>query len=322
MTETTALKGNDIEYARGVKPARGNDQRITGYKTLAYDFADDGVRFEVGKTYDKSESLNIGNRVEGFSFWTGTPLGMLDTCASNLDLLKWCLTGNAGKKTIRFAEVSSDKNDASQYTQDLTNTSKITIEREISFVELLKWGIKCSEDDIDHDVLNDRKRDRLVSSRDGISLSSSRYSTIFATSGNSVKLNSDGDFVNFFTIGWGVEIVSYGWHSKLITTGSHSTHTCYGNFSTISSIGKNASLTAFGEQCGCIARGENSYINVQGEFGKFEGVEGTIVQIADYNAAHERQDDLFARIGENNVKPDTLYTTQNGRFIEVEAANE
>lgn len=320
MTETTAFNGN--EYARGVKPARGNDRRITGYKTLAYDFADDGVRFEVGKTYDKSDSLNIENRVEGFSFWTGTPLGMLDTCASNLDLLKWCLTGNAGKKTIRFAEVSSDKNDASQYTQDLTNTSKITIEREISFVELIKWGIKCSEDDIDHDVLNDRMRDRLVSSSDDISLSSSRYSTIFATCGDRVKLTSEGRFVNFFAIGWGVEIVSHGWHSKLITTGSHSTHRCYGNFSTISSRGENASLTAFGEQCGCIARGEHSDINIQGEFGKFEGVEGTIVQIADYNAAHERQHDLFTRIGENNVKPDTLYTVRDGKFIEAEAGNE
>ena len=319
MTETTALTGNDIEHERGVKPARGNDQRITGYKTLAYDFADDGVRFEVGKTYDKSDSLNIENRVEGFSFWTANPIDLLWERARSVNLLKWRLTGNAGKKTVRFAEVSSEKSYTSKRTQAETNTSKIKIEKEVSFVELLKIGIKCSEDDIDHDVLNDRKRDRLVSSRDGISLSSSRDSTIFATSGNSVKLNSDGDFVNFFTIGWGVEIVSLGWHSKLITTGSHSTHMCYGNFSTIIASGENASLTAFGEQCGCIARGENSYINVQGEFGKFEGVEGTIVQIADYNAAHERQDDLFARIGENNVKPDTLYTAQNGRFVEVEA---
>ena len=322
MTETTAFNGNDIEYATGAAPTRRNDQRITGYKTLAYDFADDGVRFEVGKTYDKSESLNIGNRVEGFSFWTGTPLGMLDTCASNLDLLKWCLTGNAGKKTIRFAEVSSDKNDASQYTQDLTNTSKITIEREISFVELLKWGIKCSGDDIDHDVLNDRKRDRLVSSSDDIRLTSSRYSTIFATCGDRVKLTSEGRFVNFFAIGSETKIVSHGSVSNLITTGSHSTHTCYGNFSTITASGKNASIIAFGEQCGCIARGEHSDINIQGEFGKFEGVEGTIVQIADYNAAHERQDDLFARIGENNVKPDTLYTVRDGKFIEAEAGNE
>lgn len=28
MTETTAFNGNDIEHERGVKPARGNDQRI------------------------------------------------------------------------------------------------------------------------------------------------------------------------------------------------------------------------------------------------------------------------------------------------------
>ena len=299
-------------------PARGSDQRIIGYKTLGYDFADDGVRFEVGKTYDKSESLNIDNRVEGFSFWTGTPLGMLKKCARSLNLLKWGLTGNAGKKTIRFAEVSSDKNDASQDTQDLTNTSKITIEREISFVELLKIGIRCSEDDIDHDVFNDKTRSILVSSSDDISFTSSR-ADIFATSGDRVKLTSEESYVIFFAIGWGVEIVSHGWASGLLTTGSHSIHTCYGNFSTIIASGENASMTAFGDQCGCIARGEHSYINIQGEYGKFEGVEGTLVQIANYNSAYERQDDLFARIGENNVKPDTLYTAQNGRFVEVEA---
>ena len=303
-------------------PTRGNDQRITGYKTLAYDFADDGVRFEVGKTYDKSDSLNIENRVEGFSFWTANPIDLLWERARSVNLLKWRLTGNAGKKTVRFAEVSSEKSYTSKRTQAETNTSKITIEKEVSFVELLKIGIRCSEEDIDHDVLNDRMRNSLLSSRSDINLSSSRDSTIFATSGDRVKLTSEGYFVIFFAIGCGVEIVSHGYASGLLTTGSHSTHTCYGNFSTIISSGENASLTAFGDECRCIARGQNSYINIQGKFGKFEGVEGTIVQIADYNAAHERQDDLFTRIGENNVKPDTLYTTQNGRFIEVEAEND
>lgn len=320
MTETAkAFRGNDADYPNETEPPQ--EDAIIGCKLLGYDFADDGIRFEVGKTYDKSESLNIDNRVEGFSFWTGSPLGMLKKCARSLNLLKWGLTGNAGKKTIRFAEVSSDKNDAFQDTQDLTNTSKITIEREISFVELLKIGIRCSEDDIDHDVFNDKTRSILVSSSDDISLTSSR-ADIFATSGDRVKLTSEESYVIFFAIGWGAEIVSHGLASGLLTTGSHSTHTCYGNFSTIIASGENASMTAFGDQCGCIARGEHSYINIQGKFGKFEGVEGTLVQIADYNSAHERQDDLFARIGENNVKPDTLYTVRDGKFIETEAGNE
>lgn len=338
MTETTALKGN--EYARGVKPARGNDQRIIGYKLLGYDFADDGVRFEVGKTYDKSESLSLDYRVDGFRFTPITTFDLLNRCAKSLSLASWCLNGKINKDTIRFTLVSCDAADLIGAPTDIAHTSKIKIVTEFSFEELVRIGIEHSFYKTSHDIIDNTIRSELVSSENDIRLSSSRYKTIFVTCGDRVKLTSNDGVANFFATGADTEITAYDKKAKIITSGPRPRLTTYGDFSliaaggdgaditvkgnytNINASGDKAKITAVGERCNCTASGEHSFIENSGNFGTFKGIAGTVVQIASYNSVRERQDDMRAAIGENNVKPDTLYAVQNGKLVEVEAAND
>lgn len=177
-----------------------------------------------------------------------------------------------------------------------------------------------------------------VSSRDDALISGGNVE-IMAACGKRARLESHGarSAPSIFAIGDDAVITAYGDETTLIASGLRSKLDLLGAFCTVVADGDfnqlivkgdnnkikvggdSAKITTFGNHCVCKTTGQKSFIDIKGRFGSFQGVEGTLVQIADYNSAHERQDDLFARIGENNVKPDTLYTTQNGRFVEVEA---
>lgn len=339
MTETAkAFRGNDADYPNETEPPQ--EDAIIGYKLLGYDFADDGVRFEVGKTYDKSESLCLDCRVDGFRFTPISIFDLLNRCAKSLSLAGWCLNGKINKDTIRFALVSCDAADLIGAPTDIAHTSKIKIINEYSFEELVRIGIELSLTDADHDIIDNTIRSGLISSKNDIRLSSSRYKTIFATCGDRVKLTSNDGVANFFATGADTEITAYDRRAKIITCGPRPRLTTYGDFSLIAAGGDNADITvngnytninasgdkakitAVGERCNCTASGEHSFIENSGNFGTFEGIAGTVVQIASYNSVRERQEDMRAAIGENNVKPDTLYTVRDGKFVEVEAAND
>ena len=339
MTEISkAFRGNDADYPNETEPRRRD--LIIGYKLLGYDFADDGVRFEVGKTYDKSESLCLNRRVDGFRFTPISIFDLLNRCAKSLSLESWCLNGKINKNTIRFAWVSCDTADLIGAPTDIAHTSKIKIINEYSFEELVRIGIELSLTDADHDIIDNTIRSGLISSKNDIRLSSSRYKTIFATCGDRVKLTSNDGVANFFATGADTEITAYDKKAKIITCGPRPRLTTYGDFSLIAAGGDNADITvkgnytainassdkakitAVGERCSCTASGKNSFIEIPGGFGIFKGIAGTIVQIASYNSVRERQEDVRAAIGENNVKPDTLYAAQNGKLVEVEAGNE
>lgn len=339
MTETAkAWKGNDADYPNETEMLQ--EDQIVGYKLLGYDFADDGVRFEVGKTYDKSESLSLDYRVDGFRFTPITAFDLLNGCTKSLSLESWCLNGKINKNTIRFALVSCDAADLIGAPTDIAHTSKIKIVTEFSFEELVRIGIEHSFYKTSHDIIDNTIRSELVSSENDIRLSSSRYKTIFVTCGDRVKLTSNDGVANFFATGADTEITAYDTKAKIITSGPRPRLTTYGDFSliaaggdsaditvkgnytAINASGDKAKITAVGERCNCAASGKNSFIEIPGGFGTFKGIAGTVVQIASYNSVRERQEDVRAAIGENNVKPDTLYTVRDGKFVEVEAAND
>ena len=334
MTETTAFNGNDIEYATGAAPARGNDQRIIGYKLYFPESNDDSVRYTVGNTYE------IQDFYSGEEFWVGSLLDMLRFWVCDTDLLKWDVTGKSNKNVVHFFEVSVNKNDAFDYTPDKKVARRFLIEREFSFQEFVRAAIKRSGWDHSRVVMCGTKN-AFVSSKDDAVLNGGNVE-IMAACGKRAQFEAYGarSAPSIFAIGDDAVITAHGNETTLIASGLRSRLDLLGGFCSVVADGDfnqltvkgdnnkikvggdSAKITTFGDRCVCKTTGQKSFIDIKGRFGSFQGGEGALVQIADYNSAHERQDDLFARIGENNVKPDTLYTTQNGRFIEVEAGNE
>ena len=329
-------------------------ERITGYMAFLRDYADDSTQhkinlnrvlnrfvsglysfssvdgeFEVGDVYDPLVKVPL-------EFWAGSLSKLLKYFVFASDLLNCDLFGNTRKNLFQFVEVSSDSKDAYGDTEYWMESSKLCFDRELSFEELVRVAIEQSGRDIDHNIMADDVSTELASSKDDIVLTAKK-AKLLMTSGKRAKLAADplSFETRFIAVGDETEIISFSEDAILIASGSRSILKSYGDYSkivvsnyskviskgyrdSINVIGDFAQINVVGDCCSCFAKGKNNYINISGMDGKVKGIEGTKVQIANYNSAHERQDDLFAIIGENNVKPDTWYTVKSGNFVDWE----
>lgn len=335
-TDTTEIiTGYKVFFSNSIASYCGRDGI---YKICFNNFCDaDGVCdaegiCEVGKVYERTSYENP------FEFWGGSLFDMLSLNVCKADVSQWNIFGETGKNKICFAKVSSDRIDTYNHLPHMMRTRKMRIDGIFSFEELVQIAIKSSGRDIDQDILQDCANTVLCSSQDDIELSSSR-AEILAACGRRAKLTAyKVPYTKILAVGGYSKVTAYG-HSAALFAVSNSTLTSYGDFSRIVAIGSDneiiakghyslintdfrSRVTVTGDRCKCEARGRDSNIIISGKFGKFKGAEGTKIQIADFNSAHEWQSIMFAKIGENNVKPDTLYTTQNGRFVDVEAEND
>lgn len=348
------------------EPTITSPDRITGYMPFFSNFEDDPSRrdgshklylnsfredeaFEVGKVYtDPSFECP-------FEFWDGSLLEFLQNWVCDLDLISWNAFGNTNKNAIHFVEVSCDSIDAGKPVSNFTFTSKLCLDRELSFEQLVRAAIEQSGDDIEHnilfgssdviDILYGSIRDVLASSKDNIVLTGFRTKLMVACGKRAKLTASDSPILprgfpewrsgtKLITVGDYSDITSYCKAATLIASGSWSQLKSYGDFSRIvvgdfnrvtsegdldeiNVIGDFSKINAMGACCNCHVKGENNYIYFSRPCGKFNGVVGTEVQIVNYNSAHERQDDLFAIIGFNNIKPNTWYAVQDGQFVEA-----
>ena len=331
-TDTTEIiTGYKVFFSNSIASYCGRDGI---YKICFNNFCDaDGVCdaegiCEVGKVYERTSYENP------FEFWGGSLFDMLSLNVCKADVSQWNIFGETGKNKICFAKVSSDRIDTYNHLPHMMRTRKMRIDGIFSFEELVQIAIKSSGRDIDQDILQDCANTVLCSSQDDIELSSSR-AEILAACGRRAKLTAyKVPYTKILAVGGYSNVTAYG-HNATLFAVSNSTLTSYGDFSRIVARGSDNEITAkghyslintdyrsrvtvTGDNCKCEAR-DASTINISGKFGKFKGVEGAKIQIADFNSAHEWQSIMFAKIGENNVKPDTLYTTQDGKFVEVEA---
>lgn len=411
MTETTAFNGN--EYARGVKPARGNDQRIIGYKAFDPDFKCRGFQYEVGKTFEHEGKIELSS--EGFHFCHKDPFDVFEY---------YPLVHRKHGLSPRFAKVSAPKKDTiAERENKKCVTSKISIDEEITLDDLIdeqikkayksedKAGLLVAEENAptltdknSHTkIISDKmytavalvgRCSRALVSADGTRLASSGFSAeLFATgdyanvssSGRFAKIYSNGHYSSTSASGRDAELRIKGDETNVAASGSLSALNVEGESVSVSSSGKGSTLNVTGADasvatsglyakltvkgdrvatassskvaelriignCASVAssgalskltvtggnariaavgmsskvtyKGQDGVITVLGFDAKFKGSKGTLVLAVVYDWGRKPTGGLVGRIGENGLKPDTLYTVSNGKFVEAEAEDE
>ena len=320
---TEIITGYKVIFSKPVEYDRGSN----GIYRICFDnFCDaDGV-CAVGRIYERTSYENP------FEFWVGSLFDMLNLNVCKADVLQRNIFGEPRKNEIWFVKVSSNRIDTYNHLPHMMRTRKMRIDGIFSLNELVQIAIKSSGRDIDQKNLLDRTSTVLCSSQDDIELSSGK-AEILAACGKNAKLTAfKVPYTKILAVGDYSEITAYG-HSATLLAESNATLTSYGDFSRIVAIGFNneitvkghyslintdyrSRVTVTGDSCKCETQNAST-INISGKFGKFKGNSGTTVQIADFNSAHEWQSFMFAKVGENNIKPRTWYTTKNGKFVEV-----
>ena len=169
------------------------------------------------------------------------------------------------------------------------------------------------------------------------SLSSSGYGSKIYNSGNHSSIAASGGRSQLRIISLNAKVASCGDKSTLnvkgdcsdvASSGMYSTLRITGDHTGIASSGYRSELTVTGEMARMAVAGNETLVTYEGKGGvisvlgidaKFKGSEGTLVCAVAYNEMDEPIDIITGRIGENGLKPDTLYTVSDGEFVEVEA---
>lgn len=152
-----------------------------------------------------------------------------------------------------------------------------------------------------------------------VNVSSSGYGSRLNVKSNFSEIASSGRHSVLNVAGSSPSISTSGRCSELTVKGGCSEIASSGDFSKLRITGKKARMAVVGNYSQVIYEGEDGVISVLGEDAKFKGSKGTLVLAVTYNRHGKPRGGLVGRIGENGLKPDTLYTVKNGEFVEVGA---
>lgn len=136
---------------------------------------------------------------------------------------------------------------------------------------------------------------------DRTSIASSGANAVLNVKGNYTNTSSSGEASNLRITGKCAGVASSGFRSKLTATG---------NGARIAVVGNDTLVTY---------KGKDGVISVLGNGSEFKGSKGTLVSAVVYNATGKPIDIITGCIGEEGLKPNTLYTVRDGEFVEVEA---
>ena len=137
--------------------------------------------------------------------------------------------------------------------------------------------------------------------------------------GDQTSVASSGGASTLYISGIKASVATSGARSTLRITGDQASVATSGSQSTLTVTGKSARMTVVGNDSLVTYEGKGGVISVLGIDAKFKGSKGTLVLAATYNCRGEPTGGLVGRIGEDGLKPDTLYTVRDGKFVEVEA---
>ena len=157
---------------------------------------------------------------------------------------------------------------------------------------------------------------------ESVSVSSSGNRTTLNVTSKSASVSSSGFSSKLTVKGDFVATASSGESTKLRIAGEYAVVASSGAFSKLRITGDDARIASVGRFSRVIYEGEGGVISVLGIGAKFKGSEGTLVLAVTYDYLGKPHGGLVGRIGENGLKPDTLYTVSDGEFVEVEAGNE
>ena len=130
----------------------------------------------------------------------------------------------------------------------------------------------------------------------------------FALSGSHSFIEARGTASSIATSGACAEISIKSVGAKAAVSGA---------FSAIKSTAKRATIAITGSYSTSSIEGEDNVLAIVGKEGRFRGVNGTPVCVADYGEDGKCRGFVTGRIGENGLKENTFYTVEDGRFVEA-----
>ena len=249
-----------------------------------------GFQYEIGKEYKTNGKISCCEN--GFH-----------ACQSPLEVLDYYfLLDNA--KIARFCEVEQAGTiDGIKGNCTKTASSKIRINRELTFSELIKLGIEwlkenTKTDEIESsDLFNSVKEPKkigssgddaqIASSGDDAKIASSGYGSKIASSGNHAQIGSGGNYAQIGTggeyakigsSGDDVQIGSGGDCVKIGSSGSRAKIGCSGDYAKIGSSGNHAQIGSSGDHAQIGSGGDSAKISSSGYYAQI-GCSGDYAQI-------------------------------------------
>ena len=181
---------------------------------------------------------------------------------------------------------------------------------------------------------------KIGSSGDCAKIGSSGYSAKIGSSGYSAKIGSSGDYAKIGSSGDSAQIGSSGDSAKIGSSGDSAQIGSSGDYAKIGSSGDSAQIGSSGDSakigssgdsaqigssgdCAQIdSTGEDSVIMCAGNNSKAKAKIGSWITLAEWKWSDEKKRDVPAcvkteYVDGKNIKADTWYQLENGKFVEV-----
>lgn len=312
---------------------------------------------EVGKTYTAAEAFldwhHANKEYDGLYITLGEPMNFTEYSPDEKSLFSdYC---SYYRVLFHKNDILED------YGTDEKSVGKVTILERMTRDDIVDRQIKIAQDAPEFMQYRPRFRRCAVEANIAVSKEDARltidgYAQTVAISGYGSTVFIDncyltdllGGCVTFAAAGQGSAIAALANCSSFAVAGSHSfieargaassiatSGACAeisiksvgakaavsGDFSAIKSTAKRATIAITGSYSTSSVEGEDNVIAIVGKEGRFRGVNGTPVCVADYGEDGKCRGFVTGRIGENGLKENTFYTVQDGRFVEAPIAD-
>jgi len=328
-----------------------NNNEIIGYMFWEPEWI--GQELEVGKTYTPDEAyidrFHTDRIYDGLYFTFGSPMKFSEYGAGWNSFFEE--NYNYFKVVVQKNDILED------YGTDERSVGKVTILEKLTRDDIVNRQIKIAQDAPEFMQYRPRFRRCAVEANIAVSkedarLTVSGYAQTVAISGYGATVFIDNCYstdmlsgcVTFAAAGQGSAIAALANYSSFSLAGSHSFIEARGTASSIATSGscaeisiksigadvavsgdnsaikstaKRATIAIAGSYSTSSIEGEDNVLAIVGKEGRFRGVNGTPVCVADYGEDGEFRSFVTGRIGENGLKENTFYTVENGQFVEA-----
>lgn len=324
-------------------------EAVSGY--TAFDNCPD-IQFEVGKTLEyerKTKSDKNGfyfchkNPIFALTYYhlfsrEWSPTGFAEVSTKTVDYLmgqkeEVCIASKIKvNKLLTLDELIEAQIKASYQSQNVNYIATKDIEKLSSNDDFAiiasdkKWTSASISGDCSAIVTKDGSHlsssgygGALLSIGPNAQLTASGNCSYLYANGNDAKVSTSGLENHVNVIGHRSHVTSSGDYDNIYTDGDDTNIVSGGDDAGIRAVGDRVRIAAMGNYCDIWYRGSGGFLQIGGYRGKFDCSEGTLVQAVVYDSELNPSGDLIGRIGKNGLKPNTEYTVQYGKFVEVAA---
>ena len=280
-----------------------NEKVIKSYKAFDKNMQCRGFQYEVGKEYEMDGEIKCCNR--GFH-----------ACKSPLEVWDYYDILNS-----RYAEVEQSGKIEEEENSTKVCSSRIKIKAELKLADIINIGVEWLKDitspsKVKTDgVLNDNG-DRIKQ------IGSSGYSAKIGSSGDYAKIGSSGDYAQIGSSGDSAQIGSSGDSAKIGSSGDYAQIGSSGYSAQIGSSGDSAQIGSSGYSAKINSTGEDSVIICAGDESRAKAKAGSWITLAEWKWSDKKNRYVpvcvkTEYVDGENIKADTWYKLENGKFVEV-----